>query len=128
MTKSVNQSWAVSNKFRAKYGDIWANMDFIFNERISSNNFKIDPMNTAIGHLSLANRNVLLRYKDLIAYAKDVSKSVNKSHKAPLTELFPIEIKNNTFMLNRIEIARLRETLDDTLLTTQRSYELGLYL
>ena len=31
-------------------------------------------------------------------------------------------------MLNRQEINRLRETLDDALTTVQRSYELGLYL
>ena len=31
-------------------------------------------------------------------------------------------------MLNRQEINRLRETLQDTLTTVQRSYELGLYL
>ena len=45
-----------------------------------------------------------------------------------LSEKFEVDIKNKTFLLNRQEIGRLRETLDDTLATIQRSYELGLYL
>jgi hypothetical protein len=53
---------------------------------------------------------------------------VNLSYKADLSEKFEVDIKNKTFFLNRQEISRLRETLDDTLATIQRSYELGLYL
>ena len=32
MIKSVNQSWAISEKLRNRYGKTWAEIDFIFNE------------------------------------------------------------------------------------------------
>ena len=48
--------------------------------------------------------------------------------RADKLEKFALEIKSRTIMLNKTEISRLRETLDDTLVTSQRAYELGLYL
>jgi len=128
MTKSVNQSWAVSQKFRTRYGSTWADLDFFFKDKVSAGNFKTDPMNTNIGALQLEGIILPFKYKDLILYNKKATKLGAQTHRSDISEKFAIDIKSKTFMLNRQEINRLRETLDDALLTVQRSYELGLYL
>jgi len=128
MTKSVNQSWAVSQKFRTRYGSTWADLDFFFKDKVSAGNFKTDPMNTNIGALQLEGISLPFKYKDLILYNKKATKLGAQTHRSNISEKFAIDIKSKTFMLNRQEINRLRETLDDALLTVQRSYELGLYL
>ena len=56
MTHSINQPWAISDKFRGRYGDVWADLDFVFNNKISAEVFKEDPMNTEIGYLSISNK------------------------------------------------------------------------
>jgi hypothetical protein len=76
----------------------------------------------------LAGTSIPFRYKDLINYAKKATKLGGATHKADLEEKFEFEVKSKTILLNRQEINRLRETLDDALVTIQRSYELGLYL
>jgi len=128
MTKSVNQSWAVSQKFRTRYGSTWADLDFFFKDKVSAGNFKTDPMNTNIGALQLEGISLPFKYKDLIMYNKKATKLGAQTHRSDLAEKFAVDIKSKTFMLNRQEINRLRETLDDALVTVQRSYELGLYL
>ncbi len=128
MTKSVNQSWAVSQKFRTRYGSTWADLDFFFKDKVSAGNFKTDPMNTNIGALQLEGISLPFKYKDLILYNKKATKLGAQTHRSDISEKFAIDIKSKTFMLNRQEINRLRETLDDALVTVQRSYELGLYL
>ena len=70
MTKSVNQSWAVSQKFRNRYGSTWADLDFFFKDRVYSNTFKSDPMNTNVGALQLEGMSLPFKYKDLIVYNK----------------------------------------------------------
>ena len=128
MTKSVNQSWAISRKFRERYGSTWADMDFFFKDTISTNNYRTDPMNTDIGTLYIAGLRIPFRYKDVIVYSKAVNKMIGIASRADKLEKFALEIKSRTIMLNKNEISRLRETLDDTLVTSQRAYELGLYL
>jgi len=128
MTKSVNQSWAISQKFRDRYGSTWADIDFFFKEKVYSRTFKNDPMNVNIGSLQLGGISIPFKYKDLIQANKQVTKKGYNTHRADISEKFEVDIKSKTFMLNRQEINRLRETLQDTLTTVQRSYELGLYL
>tara|TARA_Y100001937_G_scaffold127279_1_gene199037 strand:+ start:630 stop:1016 length:387 start_codon:yes stop_codon:yes gene_type:complete len=128
MLKSVNQSWAIGSKFRDRYGSTWADMDFFFKDKISAKNFKNDPMNISIGSLQLAGMSVPFKYKDLIKCSKLVTKMSFGTHRANLSEKFEIDIKSKTFLLNRQELNRLRETLDDVKVTVHRSYELGLYL
>jgi hypothetical protein len=43
-------------------------------------------------------------------------------------ETFPIEIKGRTFIIRKHEIGKLAQTINDALLVSLRSYELGLYL
>jgi len=128
MTKSVNQSWAISQKFRNRYGSIWADIDFFFKDKVYSRTFKNDPMNVDIGSLQLDGISIPFKYKDLIKFNKLITKKGYNTHRADISEKFAVDIKSKTFMLNRQEINRLRETLQDTLTTVQRSYELGLYL
>ena len=128
MTKSVNQSWSVSRKFRTRYGSTWADLDFFFKDKVSSATFKTDPMNTNVGSLQLAGISIPFRYKDLINYSKKATKLGGATHRADLQEKFEFEVKSKTILLNRQEINRLRETLEDALVTVQRYYELGLYL
>ena len=106
MTKSVNQSWSVSQKFRTRYGSTWADLDFFFKDKVSAESFKTD----------------------LINYSKKATKLGGATHRSDLSEKFDFEVRSKNIQLNRQEINRLRETLDDALVTVQRSYELGLYL
>jgi len=128
MLKTVNQSWSVSEKFRDRYGSTWADMDFFFKDKVYAETFKADPMNTEVGKLQLAGMSIPFKFKDLISHSKVAARAGTLSYKADLSEKFEVDIKNKTFLLNRQEINRLRETIDDAVVTVQRSYELGIYL
>lgn len=130
MTRSINQPWAVSDKFRNRYGDTWADLDFVFNEKISAEVFREDPMNTKIGVLEIFNQKITFRYKDLILYSKSINEKYTRliSEKTNKTDAFSVEIKSQTFSLKCHEISRLAETLSEAQHVALRSYELGLYL
>ena len=91
MTKSINQPWAISSRHQARYGQLWADIDFIFEDKISAENFRVDPMNCLIGKLTIANQNIHMYYKDLIAYAKELDKQSNNvySQRPAKEETFP---------------------------------------
>ena len=130
MTKSINQPWAISSEHQARYGQLWADIDFIFEDKISAENFRVDPMNCLIGKLTIANQNIHMYYKDLIAYAKELDKQSNNvySQRPAKEETFPIEIKGRVFIIRKHELGKLAQTVSDALLISLRSYELGLYL
>lgn len=130
MTKSINQPWAISPGHLARYGQLWADIDFIFEDKISAENFRMDPMNCLIGKLNIANQNIHMYYKDLIAYAKELDKQSNNvySQRPAKEETFPIEIKGRVFIIRKHELGKLAQTVNDALLISLRSYELGLYL
>jgi len=130
MTKSINQPWAISSGHLARYGQLWADIDFIFEDKISAENFRMDPMNCLIGKLNIANQNIHMYYKDLIAYAKELDKQSNNvySQRPAKEETFPIEIKGRVFIIRKHELGKLAQTVNDALLISLRSYELGLYL
>ena len=128
MIKSVNHSWAVGSKQRQKYGDTWADIDFYFPEKISKDRFRNDPMNCLVGTLHVAKQDFKFKYKDLIAYQKSVTKIVANMYWNKNEQVIPVDIKSKIILLNKSELNRLRETLDDSLLTTQRGYEVGTYL
>jgi hypothetical protein len=104
--------------------------NFIFENKISAENFKTDPMNCLIGRLNIANQNIHMYYKDLIVYAKELDKQSNNVYmqRPGKEETFPIEIKGRTFIIRKHEIGKLAQTINDALLVSLRGYELGLYL
>jgi len=130
MLKSINQPWAISEKFKQRYGETWTNLDFVFENKISKENFKIDPMNCTIGTLFAAGQSIKMRYKDLISYSKhlDTFTSNMYASRPSKTDAFSVDIKGRTLLLVKHEVAKLNETLTDTLNVTMRNYELGLYL
>jgi len=130
MTNSINQPWAISDDFRKRYGNTWADLDFVVEAKISADNFKTDPMNCTIGHLNIFNQQIKMRYKDLISYSKSVSTLAGNvyANKPGKDATFPVEVKGRTLVLRKHEIGKLAQTLSDALGVSMRSYELGLYL
>ena len=130
MTTSINQPWAISEKYSSRYGQTWTNMDFVFEQKISAENFKTDPMNCTMGTLSVAGQSISMRYKDLITYTKAIETYTNNMYasKPKKDDAFSLEIKGRTMLLVKHEIGKLNETLNDALNIAMRKYELGLYL
>jgi hypothetical protein len=130
MTNSINQPWAITDKFRVKYGDVWADLDFVFNNKISAEVFKEDPMNTEIGCLEIFNQKIKLQYKDLLRLSKSLNELYAKvvSEKLGKDFAYNVEIKSYSFSLRKHEIGRLADTISEAAASTIRSYELGLYL
>ena len=130
MTNSINQPWAISDDFRTRYGNTWADLDFVVESKISAENFKTDPMNCTIGHLNIFNQKIYMRYKDLISYSKSVSTFAGNvyANRPGKEETFPVDVKGQTLVLRKHEIGKLAQTLSDALEVSMRRYELGLYL
>lgn len=130
MTNSINQPWAIIDEFTKRYGDTWTNLDFVFNEKISAENFKSDPMNTEIGSLMISRQDIKMQYKDLLAYAKQLDTYANNVYaiKPKKTDTFTIEIKGRNFVLAKHEIGKLSETLSEAVDATLHAYQIGLYL
>jgi hypothetical protein len=128
MLKTVNQSSSVSDKFRDRYGSTWADMDFIFKDKIYTSSFKSDPFQTIVGTLQLAGTYTIFTYKDLVQNSRVVSELSAEMSQLDIAEKFELTIKSKSVLLNRQEICRLAETLNDALLTVDRAYALGLYL
>ena len=129
MTTSINHPWAISDKFRNRYGNLWADMDFIFQKKISKENFKSDPLNVTIGELKIANQTIPMRYKDLISYSKSIEiLSANLYAERDKNQTYEVAVRRNTFLLNKTEIGKLSATLHEATYSTAKAYELGLYL
>lgn len=130
MIKSINHPWAVSDKFRTRYGNTWADMDFIFEDKISAENFKTDPMAVLIGTLHIEGKQLPMRYKDLISYSKSLDTFTNNMYaeKVTKTDLMAVSVKGTEFTLRKHEVAKLYETVANALDSAMRAYELGLYL
>ena len=130
MTHSINHPWAISEKHRNRYGDLWANLDFVFANKISNDLFKEDPMNTHIGHLEIVNQKIKMRYKDLIILSKNLQEKYNNMlfDKNSKNQTYPVDIKGQIFQLKRHEFSRLTETISEATESTLKGYEVGLYL
>ena len=130
MTNSINQPWAISEKFVTRYGKTWATIDFVVNSKISADNFKTDPMNCEIGSLYVYNHNIAMTYKDLINYEKQLGILLNNIYasRANKTESHSVSVKGRECLLVKHEVAKLSDTISDALASVIKSYELGLYL
>jgi hypothetical protein len=129
MTHSINQPWAISDKFVTKYGDTWAKLDFEFEEKISAENFREDPMNCTIGTLKCAGQTIKMRYKDLVSYSKALETYTNNMYGScpTKTDVFAVDVKGRTLMLAKHEVAKLNDTLNEAFSSCNRAYELGLF-
>jgi hypothetical protein len=85
-------------------------------------------MNCTIGYLQVAGLSIKMKYKDLIAYAKTVLDQANRTHNANREDSFSVDVKTYTMNLRPHEIEKLSETLQDSLTSCMRAYELGLYI
>jgi hypothetical protein len=130
MTTSINQPWSIGDKVRNRFGNLWADLDFVMQSKISEENFKTDPMNVTMGELHIAGQCITMRYKDLIAYSKSVETLCNNIYSNPTgkDEKFEVTVKGRNFLLTKQEVRKLTETLNDALNASMRGYELGLYL
>ena len=130
MTTSINQPWAISDKFRKRYGTVWSEIDFVFQAKISKENFRTEPMSTLIGQLQCAGQQIDMTYRDLLSNSKSIEMlSVNLyAERVNKSETFEVNVKGRRFMLNCTEIGRLADTLTDATNSAMRAYELGLYL
>lgn len=126
---SINQPWAISDKYRAKYGDLWADIDFEMN-RVSRKLFSDDPMNTIVGALMFGNQRIKMTLRDLKRSKIYLSNFMDELYyeKYDRDTKFEIEIKNHTLTVQRRHITRLYETITDSIDSVMKSYELGLYL
>jgi hypothetical protein len=130
MYNSINHPWAIGDKQRARYGNVWADMDFVFHDQIKRDIFKEDPMNTSMGHLELFKQRIMLRYKDLIFLSKQLQEQYNEAKILRQPKDYPISItiKNNQYSLTQHELSKLIDTLNEAEVTSMRAYSLGLYL
>jgi hypothetical protein len=128
MIKSVNHPWGISDKIRNRNGNTWADIDFIFQDKMSAEVFKEDPMNCTIGQLHVAGCVIKMKYKDLIAYSKSIQEQAVRTQDSGKDSVFSVDVKTYTMTLRPHEIQRLSETLHDSLTSCMRAYELGLYL
>jgi hypothetical protein len=87
-------------------------------------------MNVTMGEIHIVTTAIPMRYKDLISYTKSVGQLANNlyAERPAKTETFEVSIKGREFMLNKKEIVKLYETLNDATNTAVKAYELGLYL
>ena len=96
MKKSVNKPWAISDKYRNKYGVIWSDMDFEINPKISTYQFKNDPLNTNVGVLKICGKTIPMQYKQLLSAANVTADSAKAVYfeKPEKWEKFAINVLN----------------------------------
>jgi hypothetical protein len=64
----------------------------------------------------------------LIASEKSILDQANRTYNANPEDSFSVDIKTYTMNLRPHEIEKLSETLQDSLTSCMRAYELGLYI
>jgi hypothetical protein len=130
MTNTVNQSWAIPEKFINRYGKIWAELDFEINPKLSNYAFRNDPLNTIVGTLLICQKRIPLKYKQLVKSLNVIDQYISDIHfnKVNKTATTAVKVFNNTFYLKKHEITKLYETITDSCDTIMKSYQLGTYL
>lgn len=128
MKSSVNQPWSISEDHVSRYGKTWATTDFLLNT-LNAEQFRTDPLNTNIGTLRLAGKNIHMKYKNLISEASRVSQLASAAYmnKMDKSQKYSVEVAGKDFSLAQHEITRLSETLDDALVTIQRQFQLNIW-
>lgn len=122
---SINTPAAVSDKFRLKYGNTWADMDFI-TEKLNFRVFKIQPMDYNVGTLYVSNQKIKFEFKDLFRYETEINNMLPIIYSSKTENTFLINIKGHELQLQKHEISRLYETIRDAKITIHSKYELGI--
>ena len=122
---SVNQSVAVSDKFRDRYGDTWANMDF-YPAKLNLRVFRMSPMDYIVGRLKIAGKSIEMSYKNLLSYETKISTMIDVVYTDKYSDSWEVQISGIKFDLQKHEFTKLFETLRDAKITIQRKYQLGL--
>ena len=130
ITRTINQSWAIPEKFIERYGKTWAELDFEINPKLSNYAFRNDPLNTVVGVLLICGKRIPLKYKQLVKSVTVIDQYISDLHfnKVKKDETVAVNLFNNTFYLKRHEITKLSETITDSCDTIMKSYRLGIYL
>jgi hypothetical protein len=72
---------------------------------------------------------IKMTYKDLLNYSKFTQISCHESYTTGTKhDSYDVRIKSNTFTLQRHELRKLSETLNEAASSALKAYELGLYL
>jgi hypothetical protein len=122
---SINHSFATPDKLRARYGNTWADMDFVVN-KINQEVFQNDPMNYTVGTLHIAGSKIKMLYKDLFKLEtklKNMLDTVYGMKDKEITHIF--QINSATFNLRQHELTKLYETITNTKIVIRRKYELA---
>jgi hypothetical protein len=122
---SINNSAGVSDKFRLKYGNTWADTDFIadvMNTRV----FRAQPMDYIVGTLHIAGQKIKFEFKDLFKYETELNNMLPIIYSEKNEKLFLVNIKGRDLQLQKHEITRLYETIRDAKITIHSKYELGI--
>lgn len=129
MAGSINQPWGISEKFKTRYGNTWANTDFVMND-IHETQFKNDPMNVKVGTLHVGNVKIPMTFKHVISETTKLFNVMDTvfSRKDDKKQKYAISIMNKDFKLQRHEITRIAETLETAAESIPKGYQLGLYL
>ena len=99
ITKTINQSWAIPDNFKERYGRIWSELDFEINPKLSNYAFGNDPMNTVIGTLVIDRKRISVKYKQLIGALSTVDQYVTDIFfsKPSKTDVIDITLFNTPF-------------------------------
>ena len=126
---SINHPWGITDKFRTRYGNTWADMDFTIS-KINNYHFRNNPLDTVVGTLHICNKEIKFTYKQLITTSKSVSEMLKGVYfeRVDKHTTINVNVNNTTFYLKKHELARLSETLADSIGCIDKSYQLGLYL
>ena len=126
---SINHPWGISEKFKTRYGQTWADMDFKV-AKIYNYHFRNNPLDTVVGTLHVANKELKLTYKQLLSASKNVSETLKGVYfeRVDKHTTINITVNNIPLYLKKHELARLSETLADSIGCIDKSYQLGLYL
>ena len=122
---SINNSAGVSDKFRLKYGNTWADTDFIadvMNTRV----FRAQPMDYIVGTLHIVGQKIKFEFKDLFKYETELNNMLPIIYSKKNEKLFLVNIKGRDLQLQKHEITRLYETIRDAKITIHSKYELGI--
>jgi hypothetical protein len=125
MISSINHSFGITDKFRARYGETWASIDF-FPSQLNLELYRMDPMGYIVGTLQIAKTKINIAYRDLAKLESIIAELMESNSRIKdKSYMHPVSINGYKFELKKHEISRLYETIVDSKITVNRKYEMG---